>query len=574
MTTLNPIYRTARIVGIPLIIGLLLGTTCNTTPAIIRGQTVQADSTVYLPTVVNNFPAPDEWTQEAHDAQRTGYISEEPNEPWTLLWTWNGPDANGGTQAHFYNAPREARTVTGGQYVYVPAGANGLYALAKTNGQIGWRVTNTSFNATPAYDPNNGWVFAGGENGRLYKIDADTGTVLQTYLADASAPLNRGVLLVGSFAYVVTDRGQLHKVNTATMSSAWTNSYSAGSDASTGLAYSASRNVILYGTADLYIHAVNNSNGTRKWRTKPSPNPAGFPNEYRWYWPVVADKHGVVFVRMRLDHNTGLWGYPGDHIWPNTNAEARSFLQSNPEQQNLFALNLDTGAKAFIPAVGYGGTEDMYNGQAFLTTGPVPVVKTLPDGKEVAYIIFRNGQSNPPDARWDSHMGEMVLDNTTVTGLVAGDLRFVRMSRYEGYGGNSYVYLTDTQNAITMGGNTLFHAHWGASESVKITDRSNSRGLTYANPIATTNHPAVIRRIVACGTRNTITHWTTCGLSLFADGTYWDGPGWWTYWNVLDPPTVPANAYSDGMRPRYTYVSNGLVIVEGNGGELMVFRHN
>ena len=34
----------------------------------------------------------DEWTQDGHDAQRSGAAVEEPAEPWTLAWTWNGPD--------------------------------------------------------------------------------------------------------------------------------------------------------------------------------------------------------------------------------------------------------------------------------------------------------------------------------------------------------------------------------------------------------------------------------------------------------------------------------------------------
>jgi hypothetical protein len=43
---------------------------------------------------------------------------------------------------------------------------------------------------------------------------------------------------------------------------------------------------------------------------------------------------------------------------------------------------------------------------------------------------------------------------------------------------------------------------------------------------------------------------------------------------VLDPPTPSRDAYSDGIRPRYTYVSAGLVIVQGNGGELFVLKHS
>lgn len=524
----------------------------------------------YLPLLTGGSGATEfEWTQEAGNAQRTGYTPTEPLQPWALLWTWNGPDNQGGTGAHFYNAPREARTVTGGCCIFVPAGSQGLYALAKEDGSVRWHVTVATFNATPAY--HSGLVLAGGNDGKLYKFDAATGANLGSY--QAGNPLNRGILIAGDAVYTVTNGGHLHKVNISNMSAHWV--YNAGSAASTGLAYSESRDVILFGTADLYVHAVHDSDGTRAWRVKPSPNAAGFPNEFKYYWPVVAEQHGIVFVRMRLDHNTGLWSYPSTgHIWPNSNAAARSYLETTPSQQNLFALDLDNGSKQFIPAVGYGGTEDLVNGEAFVVTGPVPVVKTLNNGTEVAYILFRNGQSSPPDGRWDSHMGEMVLDNTTIPGLVAGDLRFVRMGMLGGNGTYSYVFITDEQNPLTMAGDTLFHAHWGASESVRITNRASNLGLNFNNPVQTSNHPPVVRRIIACGTPNFNTHWTTCGMSLYGDQRYWPSPGWWTYWNTYDPPTPPnTTAYSDGMRPRYTYVSNNLIVVEGNGGELLVFSH-
>ncbi|MBZ0288651.1 MAG: PQQ-binding-like beta-propeller repeat protein, partial [Anaerolineae bacterium] len=297
-----------------------------------------------------------EWTQDAHDAQRTGYTLEEPTEPWSLLWTWNGPDSSGGTGGHTYNAPDEARTVTGGSYVYVPAGSKGLYALGKKDGKQGWNITAPAFNATPAYDPSTGYLYAGGADGKLYKIDTRTGTVAGTYTA--GNPLNKSVLLVGSFAYVVTDNGQLHKVNTSTMASAWV--YASNAAIATPPSYSASRDAIVYATNDLYVHAVNNADGKGKWRVKPTPNTAGFPNEFDGYWPVIAEQHGIVFVRMRINHDAGLWGGPGKSgMYPNSNAETRAFLQSKPELKNLFALSLDNGTEAFIPAVGYGGVEDL-----------------------------------------------------------------------------------------------------------------------------------------------------------------------------------------------------------------------
>jgi len=545
ITMHRPKYAFATIAVILMVTAFLtLGLTT------ISGQTTAASSS--------------DWTQDSHDAQRTSYTAEEPVLPWRFLWSWNGPDANGGAGGHFYNAPPEARTITGGANIYVPAGANGLYALNKRSGQQVWNVTAATFNATPAYDPTSGFLFAGGSNGQLLKINSTSGAISATY--NAGSPLNKAVLLVGSFAYVVSDNGQLHKVNTSTMTAAWV--YAGNAPIATPPSYSASRDAIIFATNDLFVHAVNNATGVARWRVKPTSNAAGFPNEMDGMWPVIAEKHGIVFIRMRLDHNAGLWGGSGTGgMYPNTNAETRAYLQSKPQLKNLFALSLDTGAEAFIPAVGYGGVEALVNAQAYLDIGPVPVIRVLADGSEVAYMNFRNGQSNPPDGRWDTHMGEMVLDNTTIPGMVAGDLRFISWA-------NSSMRVTDEQTPFTMAGSSLLRAHWGASESVKILDRSNTLGLTYAAPITTQANPTIIRRQTTCSNFVPSTHWTTCGLTLMNDGRFWPGPGFWVYWNVMDPPTPIRSAYSEGLLPRHTYVSDGLIIVEGNGGELFVLAHS
>jgi hypothetical protein len=510
-----------------------------------------------------------EWTQEAHDAQRTGYTAEEPQEPWSLAWTWNGADANGGTGGHTYNAPPDARTVTGGANLYVPAGAAGLFALRKTDGSQAWQLSTTAFNATPAYDPATGYLYAGGADGKLYTIDGSTGSVLGTYTAGGA--LNKAMLLVGSSVYGLTDSGEMHKVNTGTMSRVWV--YTAGANTSTPAAYSAKAGVLIYCTADLYVHAVRDSDGGAQWRVKPTSHTAADPYTFTGYWPVVAEQHGEVFVRLNLGADA-LWsgagqGTSGGGVYPLTNADTRTLLQSNNGAlENLFALDLKDGSPKFIPAVGYGGVEYRPNGSSslFLQSGPAPVVKVNGDGSEVAYIPFRSGQGNPPDGRWDSHMGEMMLDNTTIPGLAAGDLRFVDFP-------NSYVKITDEQTPFTMAGSTLLHAHWGASESTKILDRSAGLGLNASAPITSQAHPAVIRRQQPCASFNPQTHQTTCGLTLFGDGRYWSGPGFWEYWNVMDPPTPSGSSYSAGLLPRYTYVSDGMIVVEGNGGDLSVFHY-
>jgi outer membrane protein assembly factor BamB len=527
-----------------------------------------------------------DWPQDAGNAARTGYTAEEPITPWTYAWQWNASNSQGGVSCsnsnpatgHCYNAPREARSITAGSTIFVPAGSWGIYALNLTTGTQIWRSTATTFNAAPAYH-SSGVVLAGGADGYLYKFSAANGTSTRYH---AGSPINKAILIVGDFAYAATENGQLHKVAISTMTSAWSQPYASGSTTATPPAYSSSRNAIIYATRDLYVHSVANTSGTRNWRTKPSPNTAGFPNEFDLGLPVIAEQNGVVFLRQRLSHSS-MYSYPSyRNVFPNTNAEIKTYLNNNPQYKNLFALNLDTGLERFTPAVGYGGVEDYIPGSGpYVIMGSWPVVKQYSSTEEVAYIHFRNGQSNPNDGtwydwRWDSHMGEMVLNNSTISNLTAGDMRFIQMSRYR-QGGSAYVHITDEQTPITLAGTTIFHAHWGASEAVRIINRSASLGLTYSNPIDTENHRSIIRRQSAegCNSFNLTTRYTSCGLTLYADGRYWDGPGWWVYWNVYDPPGSPvANAYSGGFLPRYTYVANGYIIIEGNGGDIFALRHS
>lgn len=515
-----------------------------------------------------------EWTQDGHDAQRTGASLEEPVPPWTLAWTWNGPDAQGGTGGHFYHQPQphvpwEARTCTGGSHVYVPAGSRGLYALRKSDGIPAWRFDQAEFHVTPAYDPASGSVFAGSESGVLYKFRASSGEVLGTY--NAGSRIAKSVLLAGGAAYVLTGAGELHRVETGTMARAWV--YSAGSAAQTLPAFSASRGLVIFATADLYVHAVRGADGARAWRVKPTPLEPGADVEFTGGWPVVADRAGVVFVRMLVgDIGRVIFSGPGPGgKFPASNAAIRNYLTSNPGLKNLFVLSLDTGAEAFVPAVGPSGVEDLRSdGTPRLRIHNFPVIREV-DGKEVAYVLWRNGDTRDPngDGRGDSHLGEMVLDGSTVGGYQAGDLRFVQFEEH-----GFMARITDEACPLTLAGATIFHAHWGASEAARITDRAAALGGSRSNPIRTSAHPPVIRRIQQNGSYDPATHWTTGPLALFGDTRTWPSPGWWVYWNALDPPTPARSAYSEGILPRYTYVSDGLVIVEGNGGDLMAFRHS
>jgi hypothetical protein len=71
---------------------------------------VTATYRLYLPMVFRQFAlsSHDEWTQHAHDAQRTSYTSQIVPPPWRWKWAWNGPDAQGRVSPGKFRLPRNS----------------------------------------------------------------------------------------------------------------------------------------------------------------------------------------------------------------------------------------------------------------------------------------------------------------------------------------------------------------------------------------------------------------------------------------------------------------------------------
>ena len=433
-------------------------------------------ASLYLPLVVSNQPVsgpPEEWSQHAHDAQRTGYTPQTVPYPWRWRWSWNGPNASGGVAKVTTGGslPRNVQPVTGGGRVYLAAGVDGVFALSEATGQQLWRRSGIgAIRSTVAYDRDTNAVFAVSANGRLYKLRAQDGAILADFNAGQTSdlPLPPAVL---SDRVIFSMGNAVYAVHKQTMQQLWR--YNAGATVATPPSYSPSRDVVVVATEpDLYVHAINNADGTQKWRVRPVHASRTFndPTEFRYGWPVIADGAGYVLVKARLDWGT-LW-----QDWPQTNSGMRQFLTQNPGQQALFVLDLDDGSKPFIANVGHGG----YGDGGYMPMGPQPVVKRLANGREVVYTIIRARHAY--DSRWDSHFGEMMLDSETVSGLQGGDVRFIA---YDYPPGSADPYLlTDEQPNVSMAGDYLFGAHWEAGFAMRILDRSAARG-SFSNKITT-----------------------------------------------------------------------------------------
>ncbi|MBI5302382.1 MAG: PQQ-like beta-propeller repeat protein [Chloroflexi bacterium] len=495
-------------------------------------------------------PSTGEWSQHAHDAQHTGYTDQVVAAPWRWKWVWNGANASGGIATGKFGLPRNSQPVTGGGRVYIAAGGNGVYALNSANGSPLWNTRpGGNINSTPAYDSGTNAVFVLSSNGTLYKLDAATGNTSGQFATGGSStlPLPPSVL---SDRVLISMGTKVYAINKTTMAQLW--AYDAGSAVHTPPAYSPSRNRVIAISEDLMVHAINNANGTRVWSIKPTPLTAGDPGqdsnsaESKYGWPVIAEAHGLVLVRYRLDWQT-LWTW---NPWPSTNSAMRANLTNRPDQQAIFALSLDTGASAFIANVGNGG----YGDGGYIPMGPQPVVKRFANGQEVAYIVMRGApcDASPCDGRWDSHLGEMELDSTTVSGYQAGDVRYIR---------NTF-FPTDEQANLSMSGDYLLGGHWMFGLAHAITDRSASRG-TSSNRIQTTDLPHIITSASNCGF--SASHY--CGSSLIQDG---------------DPRTIPGGFYiyynQGTVYDRYWseyaswVVSNGIVYFVSADGAIVALE--
>jgi len=470
-----------------------------------------------------------EWTQFGANPQHTSYVPQDITN-WAYRCVWNGQDAS----THINTQGVEP--VTGDGKIFVSAGTSGVYAISDANCAQVWNAAITT-NSTVAYDSD--YVYVVATNGALYKLNSSTGAVVASVSMGAGST-NPLPPLVLSDRVVFAAGNILYAVRKDNLQTIW--QYDAGARIDTPAAYSASRNMVLAVTQDLYVNAVNNANGSGLWRVKPTVRIGGtvaaqtdlVHAEVANGYPAIAEQHGIVFVRYKIDWMS-IYAYG---IWQPNNGWIRSLLDAHPDQQNVFAMNLTDGSKAFTVNVGQGGHEQgLAPLNVYINQGRSPVIKVLPNGQEVAYLMCRGNTQY--DARWDSHFCELMLDGNTVPGYQAGDIRYISYDFPPGSGVNQYM-ITDEQPYVVGAGSTLLGAHWQAGQTVRITNRGDSYGAL-SNPIQSQNDPTIVERESPPGyapcTQNNATH--SCGTSQLFYSESGSGrlytPGFWVYWGDSTP---------------------------------------
>lgn len=521
--------RIGFVITLLMVIAVLIASQPQFAPNITGLFTVvsaQSSSTVYLPFITNFIPAPvpttGEWTQFAHDPQRTGYTDQAVPTPWRWKWSWNGPNSSGGVASPHRQLPRNVQPITGGGRVYIAAGSNGIFAINSQNGQQLWNRTGIgSVNSTPAYDPQTDSLYVVSTNGNLYRLNAVNGQDRSSpFDTDGTSNLPLPPAMYNGQVYFSMGNS-VYAVDKNNMSQAWR--YDAGSPVDTPPAISSS-GLVIVASRDLFAHAIHMNDGSRKWRTKPTPLSPGDPassadnslGAVSYSWPVVAEQHGLVFIRYQLDWQSMYTWSP----WPSTNQQMRTNLNIVPTDQPLFALNLSDGLKAFTLNVGNGGFGDGNR----MPIGPAPVIKVV-DGKEVAYVVMRGSpcleNAQPPcEGRNDSHLGELMLDGSTVSGFQAGYVRFMR---------NNTFFPSDEHPTLTMSGNDIFIGHWMFGAAHRIANRGGTLGTGSSNPITMSNLPHIVTSASNCGFSPS--HY--CPNNLIQDGDPRGLPaGFYIYYNA------------------------------------------
>lgn len=306
--------------------------------------------------------------------------------------------------------------------------------------------------------------------------------------------------------------------------------------------------------------------------------------EYRFGWPVIADNEGVVLVRLRMTYQDS-WDFgkyyddpefpipPGTEQSPPDNQGIKSLFTKYKRLQPVYALNLDTGKEAFIPLVKSSG---FMNG--YLNHGPMPAIRTLPDGQQVAYMLFSTSKvchlAGGPQVfcgnRDDTTIGEMVLNNSgkiigcdsSTRPCQAGELRYV-----------DFYYITrgDEHGFMSGSGSTVFHSNWySVLEGATITDRRNGLGATWNNPIKSVYTPFVIDQETSCDCNASPSHYCSKGMLGEGRGSCAVGrvfpPGFYFHktYNYQDTSGWNINPY--------VIVSNGYIIVRNIDASIMAIR--
>ncbi|MFJ4983314.1 PQQ-binding-like beta-propeller repeat protein [Streptomyces sp. NPDC088732] len=201
-----------------------------------------------------------------------------------------------------------ARPVVAGGTVYAGGEDGTVYALDAATGRTKWSYGAGSWkDASPAVD--GGTVYVGGKDGSLYALDAATGRLKWKSFTPFGVRSTPAV--AGGAVYFATDNGEVHAVDAVTGKEKWTYRTGAKIMSSPAVADGA----VYIGSYDYRLYALDAATGRRKWSYD--------TRSYLDATPTVAD--GTVYVYSNYRHTTyALRADTGQPRWTNEGVDVQA----------------------------------------------------------------------------------------------------------------------------------------------------------------------------------------------------------------------------------------------------------
>jgi outer membrane protein assembly factor BamB len=400
---------------------------------------------VYLPFV--STPPDSEWLMSGANPQRT---------------SWTPTEIRGKLEVAWYRPidpyiPPKVEIIAANNTLFIST-ARGLYALDADTGNSKWIFpTEMPLGNSPTY--NNGVVYVGGFDHKLYAIDANSGKQLWNY-DGAAAGYDTNPLVVGNIIYVGNRDGFMYAIYANTHPQKGQLAWKFHTAGSIHLSAAYKNNSIFFASDDSYAYALDATNGSLVWKTF---LPTG--NGFHSYWPVIFGNtivfQGIKGYRYAISPNGGLndkvfitdpelaepWTPGANELYPRLPdgrmdvTRAVNFFKQKPWRRTYYLLDINTG-KEILFDFNVDGVSDEYaplvesNKTSSGTTHP-PAVG--PDGK--LYLAFQYISSG--------------INRGQVAGWEFGS-KYITTPANDEFGAKSHA--SDEPLAYSMGGNVVYYS--------------------------------------------------------------------------------------------------------------------
>lgn len=224
------------------------------------------------PNVYAQTPVP--WPMAGANPQRTSWVNSTVPGNIATIWVKPIPPY----------VPQHVQVIGAENKVFVST-AGGLYAFDANTGADSWQYATTlPLGHSPTY--SNGFLYVGGLDRKLHKLNATNGQPVWTFVADGGFSSNP--IVMSGKVYATNRDGALYAINdTASPTLAW--KFQTGNNITQSPAFA--DNTLYFASNDGYAYAVNANNGTQVWKSQQKLPSKGF-----FWWPVI-HQNDVIFNR-------------------------------------------------------------------------------------------------------------------------------------------------------------------------------------------------------------------------------------------------------------------------------------